>query len=60
MQGLEIKIKKSKVISIIKDVNSSKDDILDYLKSIGVENASINTTLEPEIVEKVYGHFKRY
>jgi len=59
MQGLEVKIKKSKVISIIKDVNSSKDDILEYLKSIGVENASINTTLEPEVVEKVYGHFKK-
>ncbi|MEO6696272.1 MAG: translation initiation factor IF-2 N-terminal domain-containing protein, partial [Ignavibacteria bacterium] len=58
MQGPEVKIKKQKVISIIKEVNSSKDDILDYLKSIGVE-ASINTTLEPEIVEKVYGHFKK-
>jgi len=59
MQGSEVKIKKQKVISIVKEVNSSKDEILDYLKSIGVENASINTTLEPEIVEKVYGHFKK-
>jgi len=58
MQGSELKIKKQKVISIIKEVNSSKDDILDYLKSIGVE-ATINTTLELETVEKVYGHFKK-
>ncbi|MEO8446661.1 MAG: translation initiation factor IF-2 [bacterium] len=51
-------IKKQKVISIVREINTSKDVLFDYLKTIGVE-ASINTTLEPDIVEKVYNHFKK-
>lgn len=58
MPGIEVKAKKQKVISIVKEINISKDDLIDYLKTIGVE-ASINTTLEPDVVEKIYGHFKK-
>jgi len=58
MHSSETNIKKQKVISIVKNINISKDDLLDYLKSISVE-ATINTTLEPEIVEKVFSHFRK-
>ncbi len=58
MQGTGINARKQKVIGIVKDINISKDDLFDYLKSIGVE-ATINTTLEMDVVDKVYGHFKK-
>ncbi|MDQ3022610.1 MAG: translation initiation factor IF-2 [Bacteroidota bacterium] len=58
MQGTEVKAKSQKIIGILKDINSSKDELLEYLKSIGIE-ATINTTLDAEIVEKVYSHFKK-
>ncbi len=58
MHSSETNIKKQKVISIVKNINISKDDLLDYLKSISVD-ATINTTLEPEIVEKVFSHFRK-
>ena len=58
MSETPIKAKKQKVIGIVRDINISKDDLLDYLKTIGVE-ATINTTLESDIVEKVFGHFKK-
>ena len=37
MQGTDIKAKKQKVISIVRDINISKDDLLDYLKTIDIE-----------------------
>lgn len=58
MLSADTKIKKQKVISIVKNINISKDDLLAYLKSIDVD-ATINTTLEPEIVEKVFSHFRK-
>ncbi|MEZ4688632.1 MAG: translation initiation factor IF-2 N-terminal domain-containing protein [Ignavibacteria bacterium] len=58
MSETPVKAKKQKVIGIVRDINISKDDLLDYLKTIGVE-ATINTTLESDIVEKVFGHFKK-
>ena len=58
MQETDIKIKKQRVSSIASDINISKDDLLDYLKSINI-TASINTNLEPEIVEKVYKKFEK-
>jgi translation initiation factor IF-2 len=58
MQGTETKTKKQKVISIVKEINISKDDLIAYLKTIDVE-ATINTTLEPETVDKVFSHFKK-
>ncbi|HMS33016.1 MAG TPA: translation initiation factor IF-2 [Ignavibacteria bacterium] len=58
MQGTGINARKQKVIGIVKDINISKDDLFNFLKSIGVE-ATINTTLEMDIVDKVYGHFKK-
>ncbi len=58
MQGTDLKAKKQKVIAIVRDINISKDDLLDYLRTIGIE-ATINTTLESDVVEKVYSHFKK-
>ncbi|MBK8552812.1 MAG: translation initiation factor IF-2 [Ignavibacteria bacterium] len=58
MQGTGVTAKKQKVIGIVRDINISKDDLFDYLKTIGIE-ATINTTLESDVVEKVYGHFKK-
>ena len=58
MQGTGVTAKKQKVIGIVRDINTSKDDLFDYLKTIGIE-ATINTTLESDVVEKVYGHFKK-
>ena len=49
MQGTDTKIKKQKIIGIVRDINISKDDLIDYLKTIGVE-ATINTTLEMDVV----------
>lgn len=51
--------KKKKLIGLVKDINRSKEDIVKYLESIGVEGVGINTSLEPEIVAKVYSHFKK-
>jgi translation initiation factor IF-2 len=51
--------KKKKLISLVKEINRSKEDIIKYLDSIGVEGVTINTSLEPEIVGKVYSHFKK-
>jgi translation initiation factor IF-2 len=52
-------ITKTKVVSLVREINRSKEDIIDYLSSIGIEKVSINTSLEPDIVVKVYSHFKR-
>ncbi len=51
--------KKKKLIGLVKEINRSKEDIVKYLESIGVEGVGINTSLEPEIVAKVYSHFKK-
>ena len=51
--------KKKKLISLVKEINRSKEDIIKYLDTIGVDGVSINTSLEPEIVAKVYSHFKK-
>ena len=51
--------KKVKLVNLIKDINRSKEDIIDYLSSIGIGKVTINTSLEPEIVVKVYSHFKK-
>lgn len=58
MPGTDNKAKKQRVITLVKEINISKDDLFEFLKTIGVE-ATINTTLEAEIVEKVYSHFRK-
>ena len=58
MQETQTKARKQKVISIVKEINISKDDLLKYLKSMGIE-ATINTTLDHETVDKVYNHFRK-
>jgi len=58
MSETQEKIKKEKVISLPCKLNISKDDLLDFLKRNGIE-ASVNTTLLPEVVAKVYSHYKK-
>ncbi|MBK6876178.1 MAG: translation initiation factor IF-2 [Ignavibacteria bacterium] len=58
MSETQDKIKKERVISLVAKLNISKDDLLDFLKRNGIE-ASVNTTLEPEVVAKVYSHYKK-
>jgi translation initiation factor IF-2 len=54
-----VKQKKQKVMSLIRETNLSKEDILKFLGTIGISDANLNTNLEPEIVSKVMSHFKR-
>ncbi|MFA5403471.1 MAG: translation initiation factor IF-2 [Ignavibacteria bacterium] len=59
MSPLDTKGKKYKVATLIKDINRSKEDVIDYLNFIGVEKTTINTSLTPEVVAKVFSHFKK-
>lgn len=59
MSALETKVKKYKVAALIREINRSKEDVIDFLSSIGVEKITINTSLEPEVVAKVFAHFKK-
>jgi translation initiation factor IF-2 len=59
MSALDSKGKKYKVASLIREINRSKEDVVDYLSSIGVEKITINTSLEPDVVAKVFSHFKK-
>ncbi len=59
MSALDSKGKKYKVATLVKEINRSKEDIIDYLHSIGVEKITINTSLAPEIVAKVFSHFRK-
>ncbi|MBX7045504.1 MAG: translation initiation factor IF-2 [Ignavibacteria bacterium] len=54
----EAKAKKEKVISLVKKINISKEDLIGFLGTIGIE-ASINTSLEPDVVAKVYAKFRK-
>lgn len=47
-----------KVIALVKEIKVSKDVIIDYLKTVGIE-ASINTALDDETVGKVYSNFRK-
>ncbi|MCX6166273.1 MAG: hypothetical protein NTU73_15670 [Ignavibacteriae bacterium] len=59
MSTLDTKGKKYKVATLVKDINRSKEDVIDYLHSIGVEKITINSPLAPEVVTKVFSHFKK-
>lgn len=52
------KIKKAKVVSLVAQLNISKNELIEFLRRHGVE-ATVNTTLEPEIVAKVYAQYKK-
>jgi translation initiation factor IF-2 len=59
MSELDTKVKKYKVAALVREINRSKEDVIDYLNSIGVEKITINTSLEPDVVAKVFSHFKK-
>jgi translation initiation factor IF-2 len=59
MQTTGTKPKKQKVISILRDINISKNELFEFLDSLNILNATVNTSLEPEIIEKIYSHFKK-
>ena len=53
------KEKKQKLISLVKEINRPKEDIVEYLKSLGLKKVTINTTLMPDVVAKVHSHFRK-
>jgi len=53
------KEKKKKLISLIKEINRPKEDIVEYLKSLGIKKVTINTSLDPDIVAQVHSHFRK-
>ncbi len=55
----ETEIKKLKVINIVKETGRPKEDIFEYLHKLGLEKITVNSTLETDIVRKVYEHFKK-
>jgi translation initiation factor IF-2 len=59
MSELDTKGKKYKVAALVREINISKEDMIEYLKTIGVEKITINTALEPDVVTKVFSHFKK-
>ena len=59
MSALDTKVKKYKVAALVREINRSKEDVIDFLSSIGVEKITINTSLEPDVVAKVFAHFKK-
>jgi translation initiation factor IF-2 len=52
-------IQKMKLAKLVKEINRSKEDIITYLNSVGIDKVNINTSLEADIVAKVFSHFKR-
>ena len=55
----ETKIGKGVQISkIAKEVNRQSDEILDYLKRIGVEVGGIMSKVDDAVYRKILGHFK--
>jgi translation initiation factor IF-2 len=59
MSALDTKVTKYKVPTLAREINRPKEDIIDFLNSIGVEKITLNTSLEPDIVTKVFYHFKK-
>jgi len=59
LSALDTKVKKYKVAALVREINRSKEDVIDFLSSIGVEKITINTSLEPDVVAKVFAHFKK-
>jgi len=53
------KEKKKKLISLVKEINRPKEDIVEYLKSLGITKVTINTSLNPDVVAKVHSHFRK-
>jgi hypothetical protein len=59
MPNALIKDKKKKLISLVKEINRPKEDIVEYLKSLGIKKVTINTSLESDVVDKVHSHFRK-
>jgi len=49
---------KMKLVKLAKEINRSKEDVIAYLKQIGIEKVTINTTLDSDVVVKVLNKFK--
>lgn len=59
MTNSEAQHKSKRLIELIREIKRSMDDIIAYLKTLGIEKATPNTLLEPETVAKVYSHFRK-
>jgi len=49
---------KMKLVKLAKEINRSKEDLIGFLKGLGIEKVTINTTLEADVVAKVLNKFK--
>ena len=59
MPNVLTKEKKQKLISLVKEINRPKEDIIEYLNSLGIKKVTINTSLDPDVVAKVHSHFRK-
>lgn len=55
----ESKDKKIKLMKLVSEINISKQDIIDYLDTLGVGKVTVNTSLDTETVQKVKSHFRK-
>ena len=55
----ETEIKKQKLVSLVKETGRPREDIIEYLKKLGIEKVTVNSTIEADVVAKVYAHFKK-
>lgn len=55
----ESKDKKIKLMKLVSEINISKQDIIDYLDTLGVGKVTVNTSLDTETVQKVKAHFRK-
>jgi translation initiation factor IF-2 len=49
---------KMKLVKLAKEINRSKEDLIGFLKGLGIEKVTINTTLDADVVGKVLNKFK--
>ena len=50
--------KTKSIFSIAKEVNRQSDEILEYLKRIGIEVGGIMSKVDESVYKKILGHFK--
>ena len=55
----ETEIKKQKLVSLVKETGRSKEDIIEFLHELGLEKITVNSTIEADMVAKVYERFKK-
>ncbi|MFQ6610863.1 MAG: translation initiation factor IF-2 N-terminal domain-containing protein, partial [Fidelibacterota bacterium] len=55
----EVVKKKKRVFQIAKEFNISHDEIIKFLSKLGITDASVNSSVEPEIYDKIFIEFSK-